>query len=181
MKSLSVKLVLVTVLLQLSLSVLEVNAGGGAGGAAGGPVGELVQNENDLRFGDLLVFPGEGYNHYAVYVGNVQFDGKTAGQNIFHMTNGCRFDIARAPFRRHNYLDQDLPSQNINVMRETIQNLMNSPVCRTYSLYTKNCEQIATRVRYGEARCKQLGTDAAKWARILPRPSIKRREASAAA
>ncbi|ROL41925.1 hypothetical protein DPX16_0250 [Anabarilius grahami] len=84
MKSLSVKLVLITVLLQLCLSVLEVNAGGGGG--TGGPVGEEVRNENDLRFGDLLVFPDENYNHYAVYVGNQQFTGKRAGQNIFEMS-----------------------------------------------------------------------------------------------
>ncbi|ROI37103.1 hypothetical protein DPX16_3041 [Anabarilius grahami] len=187
MKSLRVKLVLITVLLQLCLSVLEVNAVGRGG--TGGAVGELVENENQLRFGDLLVFPDENYNHYAVYVGNEQFTGKRAGQNIFEMNGGgCQFDTAPPPFRRHNYLDpgiatqgKSIAPQNSRQMIETIQDLMNRPLCQTYNFYMKNCEQIATRVRYGKARCNQLGTKVEPLARILRRPNIKRREASAAA
>ncbi len=46
------KLVLIAVLLQLCLSVLDVNAGGGA--SAGGSVGEPV-NENQVRIKDFHI------------------------------------------------------------------------------------------------------------------------------
>ncbi len=51
------KLVLIAVLLQLCLSVLDVNAGGGAsaGASAGGSVGELV-NENQVRIKDFHIW-----------------------------------------------------------------------------------------------------------------------------
>ncbi|KAF4094776.1 hypothetical protein G5714_023854 [Onychostoma macrolepis] len=182
------KFVLIAVLLQLCLSVLEVNAGGKpVGASATGSVGEEV-NESQLQFGDLLVSLYEDINHYAVYVGGEVLEGKSPNQNIFEMTaGGCRFHKVHGPFRRHNYLDpgiakgKSMPPQSREDMIRTIQELRQKDVCQKYSLLKGNCEQIATKVRYGEARCKQEGTNAASLAKFLPNPKLKRHDASAAA
>ncbi|ROL14412.1 hypothetical protein DPX16_0116 [Anabarilius grahami] len=183
MKSLSVKLVLITVLLQLCLSVLEVNAGGGgrARPAAGGPV---------PQFGDLIEFPRAGlYSHYGIFVGGEHFDKQGANDNIFEMTGGgCRFVEKKGHLKvRNDYYNKD--AQTREQMIATIKALMDpkDERCKKYSLREENCEMVATRVRYGEAECQQKGTILAGVAKKL-KPRIKRqknmqkrREASAAA
>ncbi|XP_048014593.1 phospholipase A and acyltransferase 2-like isoform X1 [Megalobrama amblycephala] len=182
MKSLSVKLVLVTVLLQLCLSVLEVNAGGGAG-ARPAAAGVAVPN-----FGDLIKFPRTGYSHYGIFVGdgNVPLNGR-GDHNIFEMTRkppGCRFSTHAGPFIVGNKHYNDTVPQTPEQMVATIEALMRpeDKWCKKYSLRKENCEHIATLVRYGRAMCRQEGNAAAGlagWANS--RVKQKRREASAAA
>ncbi|XP_048014595.1 phospholipase A and acyltransferase 4-like [Megalobrama amblycephala] len=182
MKSLNVKLVLVTVLLQLFLSVLEVNAGGGAG-ARPPAVGVAVPH-----FGDLIEFPQGGYSHYGIFVGdgNVPLNGRD-DHNIFEMTRkppGCRFSTYQEPFTVRNEYYNDIVPRTPEQMVATIEELMRpqDKRCKDYSLDKENCEHIATLVRYGRAMCRQKGTAAAGVAGLAnSRVKQKRRESSAAA
>ncbi len=69
---------------------------------------------------------------------------------------GCQFFKEDGPFRRHNYLDKSKQPQSKQNMIDTIEELMQKDVCKKYSLTKGNCEQIATKVRYGESFCKQV-------------------------
>lgn len=86
---------------------------------------------------------------------------------MYHLSTGnppgCHFNQSAGPFRRHNYLDpgiaaegQSMTPQSKEEMICTIEELMKKDVCKTYSLTSGNCEQIATMVRYGTAHCKQV-------------------------
>lgn len=52
---------------------------------------------SQLEFGDIIAFPkcnclGKSvYKHYAVYVGDKEFDGKNKEENLFERTGKCNW------------------------------------------------------------------------------------------
>ncbi|CAK6967820.1 HRAS-like suppressor 2 [Scomber scombrus] len=146
-------LILVAVILQLTVIIIE---------------------SNGYEFGDIISFSRKCcgkplYKHYAVYVGNEDFDGKEPGQDIFHHTsikgNGkmhkkavCVFGELQTQGKHQldNYLDgtmNKLPDEDI---KEHIKELMTKEGCGRYNPLKNNCEHLATYVRYGEKITKQV-------------------------
>ncbi|XP_026228545.1 phospholipase A and acyltransferase 1-like [Anabas testudineus] len=131
------------------------------------------------QFGDIIAFPrkkicGCGptlYSHYAIYVGNETIPGKEPGQDIFHRTRAsCKFGklseeskASNGQTHKENYLDDtERPFIKHNAILQRIKKMMKEKFCKLYSLFTNNCEHLATFVRYGKEISKQHGTIAGR-------------------
>uniref|UniRef100_A0A3Q1JBQ2 LRAT domain-containing protein n=1 Tax=Anabas testudineus TaxID=64144 RepID=A0A3Q1JBQ2_ANATE len=132
--------------------------------------------EKKYQFGDIIAFPrkkicGCGptlYSHYAIYVGNETIPGKEPGQDIFHRTQesltSCKFGklseeskASNGQTHKENYLDDtERPFIKHNAILQRIKKMMKEKFCKLYSLFTNNCEHLATFVRYGKEISKQV-------------------------
>ncbi|XP_038566205.1 phospholipase A and acyltransferase 1-like [Micropterus salmoides] len=150
------KPILVAVILQLVITIIEING---------------------YQFGDIIVFPRKClkntakplYMHYAIYVGPKSERDIGQGDNdIVHRTgdwdrSNCRFDkLAKVrdnhQEKKDNYLDgikgfkPGSPDEIAKRIEKALKN------CERYDLLTRNCEHMATFIRYGESHSLQHGS-----------------------
>ncbi|KAK0136058.1 hypothetical protein N1851_028047 [Merluccius polli] len=48
-----------------------------------------IDTLDEFQFGDIIAFPRKPYQHYAVWVGDENFEGKEPGENIFEYQSRC--------------------------------------------------------------------------------------------
>ncbi|XP_027139390.1 phospholipid-metabolizing enzyme A-C1-like [Larimichthys crocea] len=129
----------------------------------------IVQETDGYKFGDIIEF-GRGcpckpaYKHYGIYVGPQSGVNISQGDNdIFHHTvTGCTFGKlanTRGKWIKEkvdNYLDDYVdPSTNDEVKTRISEAIEN---CPRYHVTNRNCEHLATFVRYGLRVSMQAGT-----------------------
>lgn len=133
----SVKFLLLTLLLQLALA-----------------------EATKFGFGDIFSVWTKGlYDHYAVYVGDKQFEGKKSDENIFEMTRkGCQFSKLEECTSEPKLKYQDTPEKRLPdaKIEENIAAKMKTACENKYNLFKNNCEHTATEVVFGTPICGQI-------------------------
>lgn len=120
-----------------------------------------------FQFGDIISYKtkckvGIRYQHFAIYVGDVDISGKKAGQDIYEQSkkyigNSCKFDklIMSEKPEVNNFLDDYTDpltgktygkGEDKEIIQRIIETHQN---CKIYGILHNNCEHIATYVRYG--------------------------------
>uniref|UniRef100_A0A3B4XH56 LRAT domain-containing protein n=1 Tax=Seriola lalandi dorsalis TaxID=1841481 RepID=A0A3B4XH56_SERLL len=147
------KLILAGVILQITIILTGING--------------------QYEFGDIISFKRGCsclplYKHFAVYVDNVNIEGKLPGQDIFHCTgptkstSNCGFGVLGNEIgTKENYLDDNFTTElNRSDFHDRIISRITEKKnnCRPYKVRSNNCEHLATYVRYGERFSQQPGT-----------------------
>ncbi|XP_028281142.1 HRAS-like suppressor 2 [Parambassis ranga] len=125
----------------------------------------ITVNSDTFKFGDILSTRrcADCFKHFAVWVGDRQLDDKESGQNIFHrqglLKTECIFDTLSNPhnYEKDNYLDG---AENITIAtdQEITQRIQEKHQnCLMYNPTSRNCEHLATYIRYGIAISEQRG------------------------
>ncbi|XP_075996421.1 phospholipase A and acyltransferase 1-like [Genypterus blacodes] len=153
------KLIVLTVILQLSILIIQVTG--------------------EFQFGDIISFQRgkkgtKVYKHFAVYVGEGTVEGltdKPAGADIFHFTGekkdqeqaDCIYGTIKETIKhsvqpeKDNYEDGKPTKYPIGSHADFIDriNKLRGQCLGMYNLLKNNCEHMATFVRYGVDVSKQ--------------------------
>ncbi|CAL8262001.1 unnamed protein product [Lota lota] len=132
----------------------------------GDPAGNK-QRECQPRPGDLIEIFRSGYQHWAVYVGEDEVVHLTISYGKPGTGACCASSYEKAVIRKHklsrviggcrwrinNVLDRKWPPRAAGVIVEEALALVGSE--ENYSIVKRNCEHIATELRYGKANSRQ--------------------------
>ncbi|KAM3615117.1 uncharacterized protein V6R79_023592 [Siganus canaliculatus] len=156
----------------------------------------ITHTTAQYNFGDIIAFPRDcdnnnipKYIHFGVYVGGQNVPDVNQGNNdIFQLQRqgikavcgfgrlqeirlGMREVLLNYLDNNNNYREQAEPE----LIAERIRTVPAD--CGVYFLPTNNCEHMATRMRYNQKLCLQLGAKAERGAKLIaPRAALEAAE-----